>query len=461
VAPKPTSPTRAERQVTDTLARRGSEIVDLAATLVGFDTTASRTGDDGGEVPALQALLAERMRSAGFEADLFVPGPEDLPASRMLAAGHDMSGRPQLIARRPGTGDGRSLLFNGHVDVVEVGRREAWSSDPFRARLRSERLYGRGACDMKGGVAAMVLAAEVLAELGVPLRGDLLLNTVTDEESTGAGTLACVARGLRADGCLIPEPTSGQVWLGSRGVLLPTVEVDGRAGHTGLARGDELDGAGVGAIERILPILDAMRDLREQWWAQRAPDETPGWIVPTHISAGEWIVTFPDSCRVQLHVTYGARQADADGWGTAVERELEERVHAAALADPWLAAHPPRVRWSTDVPSATVAIDEPIVRTAMGTAASLGHRTGIASQTTWIDAITFSRSGTPAIGFGPGDLAMAHTVDEWIDVSELVRAAQALAVCAMRFCGVEGEWSPEPAQERTAPGAQPAGLPAP
>ncbi|MBA2513003.1 MAG: ArgE/DapE family deacylase [Solirubrobacterales bacterium] len=458
MASQPSLLTLAERQVTETLERRRGDIVDLAATLVGFDTTASRTGADGGEVPALQALLAARMQSAGFEVELFVPEPDDLPASRMLAAGHDMTGRPQLIARRPGTGDGRSLLLNGHVDVVEVGRREAWSSDPFRARLSAGRLYGRGACDMKGGVAAMVLAAEVLAELGVPLRGDLSLNTVTDEESTGAGSLACVARGLHADGCLIPEPTSGQVWLGSRGVLLPTVEVDGRAGHTGLARGDELDGPGVGAIERILPILEAMRGLREQWWAQRGPGETPGWIVPTHISAGEWIVTFPDSCSVQLHVTYGIGQADADGWGTAVEREVEARVRAAALADPWLAAHPPRVHWSTDVPSGTISADEPIVRTALGAAASLEHHTGITSQTTWIDAITFSRSGTPAIGFGPGDLANAHTVDESIDVSELVRAAQALAVCAMRFCGVAGERSPRPRSERTEGVAQPAGL---
>lgn len=455
MTPAPPSLTRAERQVTEAVARRRAELVDLAATLVGFDTTASRTGDLGGEVPALQALLAARLQSAGFEVELFEPGPDDLLASRMLPAGLDLSGRPQLIARICGTGGGRSLLLNGHVDVVETGRREAWSSDPFRARLHAGRLYGRGACDMKGGVAAMVLAAEVLAELGVPLRGDLLLNAVTDEESTGAGALACVARGLRADGCLIPEPTSGDAWLGSRGVLLPTVEVDGRAGHTGMARGDELDGAGVGAIELILPVLDALRELREEWWSRRAPDEAPGWIVPTHISAGEWIVTYPDSCRVRLHVTYSTGQADAEGWGTAVEREVEDRVRAAALSDPWLAAHPPRVRWSTDVPAGAVADGEPIVATALSCAAALGHRSAVATQTTWIDAITFSRAGTPAIGFGPGDLEVAHTVDEWIEVEELVRAAQVLALCAMRFCGVEGESGSVPRGRTAAASARP------
>lgn len=456
LTPETSQLTSLERRVTSLLSRRRPELVDLTAALVGFDTTASVAGEEGGEEAALQELLAARLRSNGLAVDLFEPGPGDIPESPMLADGHDLTGRPQLIARRDGTGGGgRSLLLNGHVDVVETGCRELWSSDPFRARVDGGLLYGRGTCDMKGGVAAMVLAVEALCELDVPLRGDLLVNTVTDEESTGAGSLACVARGLRADGCVIPEPTSGKVWLGFRGVLMPTVEVEGRAGHTGLARGDGSDGPGVDAIEAMLPVLAALRALREGWWSRRSPGEVPGWIVPTHITAGQWIVTYPESCRLDLHVTYSARQADEDGWGTRVRREIEDHLQAAFAADEWLAAHPPRISWSANVPASAVDADDPIVRTALQAAAALSHPSGIADETTWIDAATYTRAGTPAIGFGPGDIRAAHTVDEYVEIDELVRAAQRIAVHAMRFCGVQdGEVDSRPRPRATVGGGQ-------
>lgn len=425
----------AEQQVTDRLARRRGHLLDLASSLIGFDTTASMDGDVGGEEPALQALLAQRLRAAGLTVEVFTPRVENLPPSAMFPAGLDLGGRPQLVARLRGTGGGRDLLLNGHVDVVSAEPRSAWTGDPFVARLRGDRLVGRGACDMKGGVAAMVLAVEALAELDVPLRGDLVVNTVTDEESTGAGAVACIARGLRADGCLAPEPTSGQVWLGSRGALLGELEVHGRPGHTGLARGDELAGTGIGAIEPTFGLLAALQELREEWWRCAGPGESPGWIVPTHITAGEWIVTFPERCLVGLHVTFSPQQADDEGWGAPVRREVEARVRAAAEADPWLAARPPVMRWSTEVPAAVVGLEEPIVATALESAAALGRHAGIAARTTWLDTASFTRAGTPAIGMGPGDIEVAHTVDEWVGADDLLRTAQHLAVCAMRFCG--------------------------
>jgi acetylornithine deacetylase len=426
-----------EQRVTDLLARRRGTLLDLAASLIAFNTTASTRDDVGGDERALQGLLAQRLGRSGFAVDLFAPRVGDLPPSPMIPPELDLSARPQLIARLGGVGGGRDLLLNGHVDVVSAEPRTAWSSDPFVPHIRDGRLFGRGACDMKGGVAAMVLAAEALAELEIPLLGDLIVNTVTDEESTGAGALACIARGLRADGCLVPEPTSGEIWLGARGVLLAELEVEGVAGHTGLARGDALAGGGVGAIEPVSGLLSALRELREEWWRAAAPGESPGWIVPTHIAAGEWIVTYPERCRVALHVTFSPEQADAGGWGSAVRREVEERVRAAARADPWLRLRPPVLRWSTEVPAAKVEADAPIVTTALESAQALRRPAAIAARTTWLDTSSFIRAGTPAIGLGPGDIEVAHTVDEWVEVDDLVRAAQLMAVCAMRFCGVD------------------------
>jgi acetylornithine deacetylase/succinyl-diaminopimelate desuccinylase-like protein len=132
---------------------------------------------------------------------------------------------------------------------VPVEPRERWTSDPFKAEVRRGDLYGRGACDMKGGVAAMVLAAEVLAA-EARLAGDLLVCTVTDEESSGAGGIAAVAHGVRADAGIVTEPTSFDVWVACRGTVLPTFVVEGRAAHAELARRHWRAGGAVNAIEK-------------------------------------------------------------------------------------------------------------------------------------------------------------------------------------------------------------------
>jgi acetylornithine deacetylase len=206
-----------ERQVVEEIERRRSELVELLAVLVGFDTRAPDAELTPREHAALQAYVGDRLRAAGLTVELWEPDAAALPPTQYpIPDGYHFHGRPQLVARRSGTGAGRSLLLNGHIDVVPAEPRELWASDPFRADVRDGRLYGRGACDMKGGVAAMVFATEVLSALDVSLRGDLIVNTVTDEESTGAGALASVAHGVAADGGIVPEPTSLAGARGSR-----------------------------------------------------------------------------------------------------------------------------------------------------------------------------------------------------------------------------------------------------
>jgi acetylornithine deacetylase len=129
-------------------------------------------------------------------------------------------------------------------------------------------------------------------------------------------------------------------------------------------------------------------------------------------------------------------QADADGCGTLVEAEIEARVLAAAQADPWLAAHPPQVRWPGDVPPGFVGPGEPVSAATLDSMAALGLPRTVASRTTFFDGPTFTRAGIPTIAFGPGSILRAHAVDEYVPVEELVVAAQVLAVSAMRFCGV-------------------------
>jgi acetylornithine deacetylase len=429
-----------ERHVTGEVARRRDELVDLLRELIGFDTRAPDHEDGARDEVALQAYVADRMRASALEVRVWEPEPGELPPSRYaIPDGHDFRGRPQLLATAAGAGGGRTLLFNGHVDVVSVEPRELWASDPFAAALREGRVFGRGACDMKGGVACMLLATEVLRALDVALLGDLVVNTVTDEESTGAGSLAVAASGLRADGGIIPEPTGLTAWLGTRGSLMPAITVPGRAGHAGLAPAHWTEGGPVNAIEKLQLVLEALQRLQRDW--QQRPDARhevlgPAGIVPTAVHSGQWMVSYPADATLECHVQFVPAQADADGYGSAVEREIEQSVLAAARADPWLAEHPPRFSWPGDAPAGWVDHDDPVAATALDAMAATGLEPTIATRTTFFDGPTFTRAGIPTIAFGPGDIGRAHTVDEYVPVDELVRAAQVLALAAMRFCGV-------------------------
>ena len=430
-----------EQAVVDQIAEREDELISLVSDLIAFDTTARAAPEDRArDERALQQYLAERLASAGAGCDLWEPAPEEVAGSKLAPTGLDFEGRPQLAATFRGKGGGRSLLLNGHVDVVSPEPRERWTTEPFRAELRDGKLYGRGACDMKGGVGCMVIAVEAISQLGVRLAGDLVVCTVTEEESTGAGGLAAVVHGVRADAGIVLEPSSHDVGIACRGSVIPTITVLGRPGHSGIPQPDWRDGGAVNAIEKAGLVLEAMRLLQEDWRSapgQRHPLLSPGDIVPCVISGGEWAVSYPSSCSVTFHIGYLPAFADAEGWGSRIELEVAECVRRAAEADPWLAENPPTIEWAPEAPSAEVEAGAPIVTTLLGAARDTGLTTGVAGFDNWHDGTTFTRvGGTPCVAFGPHGLDRAHTVDEFVPVDSLVACTQALAVAAIRFCGV-------------------------
>ena len=385
----------------------------------------------------MQAYLAERLAAHGAQIALAEPAPDLVAGHPYVPPGFTFAGRPQLVATFAGAGGGRTLLLNGHIDVVAAGPRDAWAVDPFAGELRDGAVHGRGACDMKGGVAAMVFAAEALRELGVELRGDLLINTVSEEETTGAGGLVS-ARTLSADAAIVPEPTGLTACTCCRGSLLAVVDVEGRAGHAGIPPADHADGGAVNAIDKAVLVLAAIDRLNARWaTAPRHPHLAPAHCVPTAIHGGEWIVSHPAACRIECHVEFLPAQADPGGWGVAAAGAFEAAVADAADADDWLREHPPRVTWRQGgVPSAAVADDEPVVATLLAAQRDLGHTAVAGGFDNWSDAATLVREGgIPAIIFGPGDIRLAHTAAEHVPVDELVACAQAIALTALRFCG--------------------------
>jgi acetylornithine deacetylase len=435
----------AETRVCAAVEERRDELVELASRLIAFDTTAREVGDPPRQEVELQEYLSRRLTDIGGEVDLFEADADQLAGKPLVPPGLDFEGRPQLITRVPGRGGGRSLVFNGHIDVVSGEPRGAWTSDPFSPEVRDGRLYGRGSCDMKGGIAAMVTAAETLADLGIRLDGDLLVATNTDEESSGAGGTALVHRGLRADAGIVTEPTGFEVWTSCRGSEYCEMRVAGRPGHAEVRQPDWRRGGAVNAIEKAMVVIEAIQKLRREW-SQRSglehavlgrPD-----LVPTMARAGEWAVTYPAECALTVAVMYLPVQADSEGWGSRVREEVGEWIARETAHDDWLAEHPPVIQWW---PNAVMPLEipraEPIVDVMLDATRDVGRPGRISGLDSWYDGATLTKlAGIPSIGFGPPGFdpegaSVAHTIDEYVPVDGLVDSAKALAVAAMRFCG--------------------------
>jgi acetylornithine deacetylase len=434
-----------ERAVCDVIAGRRDDLVEFAAALVGFDTTARNPEDPPRREADLQSYLADRLRGSGASVDVWEPPREEMDGRPLVPPGLGFEARPQLVARFAGTGTGRTLLLNGHIDAVSAEPIDRWTSDPFDAQIRDGRLYGRGSCDMKGGIAAMVLACEVLADEGVSPAGDIVVATNTDEESSGAGGSAVVAHGIRADAGIVTEPTGFDVWVSCRGSEYGEVTVPGRPGHAEMHQPHWREGGAVNAIEKGTVGIDAIRSLRAEWASRSGLDHShlsrPD-LVPTIARAGEWAVTHPASYELTLAVLYLPAQADQHGWGSDVRREVDEWLREATGGDDWLAENPPTISWwPNGVMPLEISPDEPIVETVMGATRDVGRSPRLSGLDSWYDGATFTLlAGIPSIAFGPaglkkGEAPVAHTIDEYVPVDDLVACAQAIAVAAMRFCG--------------------------
>jgi acetylornithine deacetylase len=428
-----------ERMLVDRVEARRDDLVALACELIAFDTTSRSSIDDAPrDEAAVQRRLADRLAARGAEIDLWEPAPEDVAGHPLSVDGIGFDGRPQLAARLRGTGGGRSLLLNGHIDVVPAAREDGWDHDPFDPQVTGEMIVGRGACDMKGGIAAMTIAAEVLAETGA-LAGDVIVCTDTDEESSGVGGLACARRGVSADFAIVPEPSSLQVWPACRGTVYCTITVPGRAGHAEQEHPHWRDGGAVNAIDKARFLLDGVDRLSREWRTRldlHHPLLDPPAVLATRVVADAgWHVTIPDRAEVDLSVLMLPVQADPDGWTTDVQREVEAFLQAWCATDSWLAEHPPAFRWHTEVNPSETPVDAPVVQALLGANGALGLPLTLGGLGSWYDGATFAlEAGTPALMYGPRSIDYAHTVGEHVPIDDLVHVAQGIAIAGWRLC---------------------------
>jgi acetylornithine deacetylase len=396
--------------------------------LVAFDSSTIHHGLDGQEL-AVQEWLAGTLKGWGFEVRLFEPDNDRMHAFPDFSPGHNYKGRPNLVARLPGQGDGRSLILNGHVDTMPAGDREKWTHDPWGGEIDGGQMYGLGVCDMKAGVAAMILATRALQEAGLPPQGDVLLECVVDEEGGGNGTLACVVEGYRADAAIVTEPTRSQVQPASRGVLLLQVDVTGKATHACLKWG------GVNAIEKGMKIIQAMIELERVWLAtRRSPLLPPPTITIGRIDGGMAGSQVPGECMLQFDVKYLPVEIDATGrerknTGDSIKAEVEAYLSRVFAGDPWLAANPPKLTWYQHCIPHYQDPAHPLVDIVRQGLVDVTGRGIVSGFPAGCDARHLqNKAGIPTLIFGPGDLQFAHSIDEHVDVEEYLAAIKVLAL---------------------------------
>jgi len=422
---------------------RAGDLVELVRTLVGFNTVSVDLSPGSehreNQERELQEFVSERLGALNAGIDLFEPDAGALRDHPMMPPWHHWNGRPITVATLKGAGGGRSLIINGHIDVVSPGDLARWTTPPFEADLRNGRVYGRGAVDMKGGVAAALFALEALAASGVRLAGDVIFQVVPDEETCAMGTVAVIERGYRADAGLVPEPTRLNFWIATRGLLHGSVFVPGRSAHAEMNQPPWRQGGGVNAIEKSVPVLQAFRGLSAEW-ATRESKAHPllgrPCVQPTIVRGGVFISNIPESCEIDLNATYLPADADAQGYGSVPRGEILSAVEAALGDDDWFTECPPVWTWATDYPPSEIDPGEDIVAVTRAATAELGldaRAEGI--DTTYDGALLTRLAGVPSPAFGPGDLGRAHAPDEWIGVDELVLGARAYARAICAWCG--------------------------
>jgi succinyl-diaminopimelate desuccinylase len=319
-------------------------------------------------------------------------------------------------------GNGPTVLFNAHVDVVPTGVVEAWSHPPFAAEIADGRVYGRGAGDDKASVTAQVMGAIALARSGVELNGTLIVNVVGDEETGGRHGAQLVARniGTRPDYVIVGEQTMNRVCVGEKGFASTRVVVHGRAAH------GALPWEGANAIEAMAEVIVALR--RELWpkLAERAhPYFHPSSASINMIEGGIKQNVVPDRC--EIYIDRRIIPGENPDENVAEVREIAERAVAEL---PGVTVEVSGVGMGQASMSAP---DSPVVQAMLAANRSLGLNTDLTGFSMGTDGRHFAAVGIPTIIYGPGDPALAHIPDEWVGVDEVIEATRAYALAGLNL----------------------------
>jgi len=406
------NPTQLE-QLINTVEERQEELLDLLKDLIRFKTPAPPARNTA----EAQQYLSQYLKALNFDIDMWDVYPGD----------------PNVVATLKGTHSDtyQSLIINGHMDVAEISPDEPWDTDPFTPTQKDGKIIGRGASDMKGGLAGALFAIKLLHEAGITLPGDLTFQSVIGEEVGEAGTLQCCERGYTADFALVVDTSDLQI-QGQGGVITGWITVKSpQTFHDAMRRNMIHAGGktlGASAIEKMMKIIAGLGDLERHWAITKSYPGVPAGantINPAVIEGGRHAAFIADECRLWITVHYYPNETHEQ-----VVAEIEEHIKKVADSDIWLRENPPQFTWGGTsmivdrgeiFPSLEVDPNHQAVKTLITSHENiLNQQPKLAVSPSVTDGGWFSHANIPAAIYGPGNLANAHAVNEALDIKQLL-----------------------------------------
>ena len=394
-----------------------------------------------GKERTAQEFYASELRRRGYSVDVWNLEIDDIrrmPGFSPVDGGYD-DALNVVGSRASRTARGRSLILNGHIDVVPAGPREMWNNPPFEPRIDGDWMYGRGTGDMKAGLTANIFALEALGRLGLAPAAEVHVQSVVEEECTGNGALACVQRGYSADAAFIPEPMGEQLVSAQVGVIWVRIRLKGRAAHAAYAE------TGFNAIEAAIPLIHALRELESRWNAadRRHPlyrgIENPLKLNVGKIEGGDWTSSVPAWCVIDARMgIFPGEEAES------AKREIVDAIMDASNSHPFLRDNRPEIVSHGFCSNGYVLADDesPSCAAALTTLES-AHRavTGETLEKVPITATTDGRifglyADTPALVYGPTAESI-HSANERVNLESLRRVTQTIALFIADWCGLE------------------------
>lgn len=367
------------------------------------------------------------------ELDLIIPTTDICTYAQWRDSGYadklNYNGRPNVVGTLKGTGGGRSLILNGHVDAVTVGNPDSWDHDPFGAEQIGSKIYARGSSDMKGGLLACAKALESLQAIGVKLRGDVICQSAVNEEHAGNGTLACVARGYKADaaicadgGMMIKTETGGGIYW--------QIQVAGREVHTG-GRWQGKTMYGVSAIEKAAKVINALCEAEQE----ANKDAVRLSLGIGTIQGGTYATATAAECTISGVVYFSAAMGIGEVGIIAVKELLRNAVDQAAAEDAWLSEHKPELTF-THYDDAYVYPEDHELLGVLRAAGEemLGTPMRVGAMSACDARHLGNRGGMPCLVCGPGT-GPAHAANEFIDIDIYLGYIKLLALTVYRWCG--------------------------
>lgn len=402
------------------------EIIAFVQKLVRTPSLANQESD-------VQHIIHEKLNSIGLSSKIIPVIFSELEHHPAFNDdGFSPDSRINVTALWQGNNKAKSLILNGHVDVVPTGPEKLWNDDPFSGNIVDGKIYGRGSCDMKAGLSSGLFAIYILKKLGFSPDGDIIFQSVVGEESGGCGTLTNIVKGYHADAAIILEPTSLKLSPIQSGALTFRLKVPGKATHASM-RWD-----GISAIEKYSLIHQSIIDFEKERHDSFDVEyyQSKDRVAPINIGTiegGQWHSTVPESIIAEgrLGVFPGESNEKA-------KESFERHINRFSQSDNWLKDHPPVIEWfEGQFESGQTSLDHPLIKELGDTYNNVSNQDAIIEGVTYGSDLRLftNHANIPSVLFGPGDVRLAHAANENILIDEILISTEVIANMIVNWCG--------------------------